>query len=61
VYIRDVVFGEFRGKSEPEEVVQIKNNPEIVLFELMSEEYDSDELTESKEEVEQQTLVVRRS
>jgi hypothetical protein len=30
MYIRDVVFKEFRGKSELEETVQIENNPEMV-------------------------------
>jgi hypothetical protein len=48
-------------KSEPEEIVQTKNNPEKVWFELRNEEDDSDESTESEEEVEQPTPVVRRS
>jgi hypothetical protein len=55
VYSRDVVFREVRSKSEPEEIVQIENNPEMVWFELRNEEDDSDESTESEEEVEQPT------
>jgi hypothetical protein len=42
-------------------MVQIGNNPEKVWFELRNEEVDSDESTESDEEVEQLTPVVRRS
>jgi hypothetical protein len=60
MYSRDVVFREVGGKYEPEETVQIKNNPETVRFELRNEEYDSDESTELEEEVEQLTPVVRR-
>ena len=60
VYSRDVIFTEFRGKYNPEEVVQIENNPEMVWFELRNEEDDSDESTESEEEVEQMTPVVMR-
>jgi hypothetical protein len=56
-----VLFRKVGGKSEPEEVVQIENNLEMVQFELRNEEGNSNELTESKEEVENQTLVVRRS
>jgi hypothetical protein len=59
MYSRDVVFREVRGKSESE-VVQIEKNPEKVRFELRNEEDDSDESTESDEEVEQLTPVVRR-
>jgi hypothetical protein len=36
-------------------------NPDMVWFELRNKEDDSDESTESEEEVEQLTLVVRRS
>jgi hypothetical protein len=43
------------------EIVQTKNNPETVRFELRYEEDDSDELTKSEEEVEQPTSMVRRS
>jgi hypothetical protein len=45
VYNIDVVFREFISKSEPEEIVQIKNNPKKVWFELRNEEYDSYEST----------------
>jgi hypothetical protein len=61
MYNKDVVFREFKGNFEPEEVVQTKNNPNMVWFEMRNEENDSDESTESEEEVEQWTLVVRRS
>jgi hypothetical protein len=61
MYNQYVFFIEVRGKSDPEEVVQTKNNHETMCFELRNEEDDSDESTESKEEVEQQNLVVRRS
>jgi hypothetical protein len=61
LYIRYVVFIQVRGKSDPEEVVQTENNPDTVWFELRNKEYDSYELTESEEEVEQLTLVIRRS
>jgi hypothetical protein len=61
MYNRDVVFREVRGKSDPEEVVQNENNPDMVWFELRNEEDDSYESTEFEEEVEQLTLVVRRS
>jgi hypothetical protein len=40
MYSRDLVFREIRGKSEPEEVVQTKNNFDTVRFELMNEEDD---------------------
>jgi hypothetical protein len=60
VYSCDVVFKEFRGKSEPEEVAQTENYPDTVQFELRNEEDDSDESIESEEEVEQLTLLVRR-
>jgi hypothetical protein len=33
--------------SDPEEVVQTENNPEMVWFEPRNEEDDSDEFTES--------------
>jgi hypothetical protein len=42
-------------------MVQTKNNPEKVRFELRNEEDDSNESFESEEEVEQPTSVVRRS
>jgi hypothetical protein len=48
-------------KSDPEEIVQIENNLENVWFELGNEEDDSYESIESKEEVEQTTMVVRMS
>ena len=49
-----MVFREVRGKFDPQEIVQIKNNLDNVRFELRNiEEYDSDELNESNEEVEQ--------
>jgi hypothetical protein len=55
-----VVFRGIRRKSESE-VVQIENNPKKVRFELRNkEEEDLYESTESDEEVEQETLVVRR-
>jgi hypothetical protein len=55
MYNRDVVFREVGRKFESE-VVQIENNPEKVRFELRNEEEDdSDESTESDEEVEQST------
>jgi hypothetical protein len=38
----------------------MEKEPEKLVFELRNEEHDSDELTESDEEVEQPTLVVRR-
>jgi hypothetical protein len=60
MYSRDVVFKEVEGKSEFE-VVQTKNNPDKVRFELRNEEDDLDESIESNEEVEQLTPVVRRS
>jgi hypothetical protein len=61
VYSRDVVFRDVGRKSESE-VVQTKNNPEKVRFELRNEEEgDSNESIESDEEVEQPTLVVKRS
>jgi hypothetical protein len=60
MYNRDVVFREVRRKSESE-VVQTEKNPEKVRFELRNkEEDDSDESTESDEEVEQPTSIVRR-
>jgi hypothetical protein len=52
MYIRDVVFREFRGNFEHEEIVQTKNNPKTVHFELRNEGDDSYDSTESKEEVE---------
>jgi hypothetical protein len=59
MYSRDVVFREVGGNFESE-VVQIEKDPEKVRFELRNEEDDSDESTESDEEVEQPTPVVRR-
>jgi hypothetical protein len=47
MHSRDVVFREFRGKSEHEEIVQTENNPEMVWFEMRNKEDDSYELTES--------------
>jgi hypothetical protein len=61
VYSKYVVFREVRSKPEPEEIIQSENNLEMVHFELRKEEDDSNESIESEEEVEQQTLVVRRS
>jgi hypothetical protein len=55
-----VVFKEFESKCEAEEIVQTKNNPEKVWFELRNEEDDSNESIESEEEVKQMTLVLRR-
>jgi hypothetical protein len=42
-------------------MVQTKNNPEKVQFELRNKEGVSDESTESDKEVEQPNLVIRRS
>jgi hypothetical protein len=56
MYSRDVVFKEVGGTSKSEEV-QIEKDPEKVRFELRNEEDDSDESTESDEEVEQPTLL----
>jgi hypothetical protein len=42
-------------------MVQIENNSENLWFEMRNEEYDSDELTELEEEVEQMALFERRS
>ena len=61
MYSLYVVFIEVGGKSDPEEVFQIENNPDTMWFELRNEEYDLDESAESEEEVEQQTSMVRRS
>jgi hypothetical protein len=61
VYSREFVFKEIRGKSEHEEGVQSDNNPNMVWFKLRNEEYYSDELNKYEENVEQLTLVVRRS
>ena len=60
MYKRVVVFIEVGGKFESK-VVQTNKYPEKVRFELRNKEDDSDELTESEGEVEQPTLVVRRS
>jgi hypothetical protein len=55
-----VVFIEVGMKFESE-VVQKKNNPEKVRFELKNEEkYFSDESTESDEEVEQPNPITRK-
>jgi hypothetical protein len=56
-----LVFIEVRSKSKLEEIVQTENNPEKVLIELRNEEDDLDESSQSKEELEQPTSVVRRS
>jgi len=48
---RDAIFIDVGGKSECEDVVQIKNNPDTVWFELRNEEDDLDESTEYEEEV----------
>jgi hypothetical protein len=56
-----VVFREVEMKYDPEEMIQTENNLEKVWFDLRNEEDDSDESIESEEEVEQLTLVVRRS
>jgi hypothetical protein len=61
VYNRDVVFIEVGRKFESKVMVQIENNPDKVRFELRNkEEDDLNESTESYEEVEQQTMVIRR-
>jgi hypothetical protein len=60
MYSIDVVSREVRSNSKPKEIVQTKNNLEMVRFELRKEEDDSDESIESKKEVKQYTLVVRR-
>ena len=49
-----------KGYSQVEEVVQTKNYPDTMRFELRNEEYDSDESNEYEEEVEQLTTVIRR-
>jgi transposase InsO family protein len=61
MYSRYLAFREVRSNSEPKEIVHTKNNLETMWLELRNEEYDSNELTELEEEVEQPTLVVRRS
>jgi hypothetical protein len=61
VYSQYVFFREVESKSEPKEIVWAENNLETMRFELRNKEDDSDELTESKEEVEQLNPVVRRS
>jgi hypothetical protein len=60
VYNRDMVFREVEDKSESK-VVQTEKKLEKVRFELRNEEDDSDESIGSNEEVEQMTLVERRS
>jgi hypothetical protein len=52
IYSQDVVFREVRGTSRIEEA-QMEKEPEKLVFELRNEEHDSDESTESDEEVEQ--------
>jgi hypothetical protein len=47
-----VVFKEVESKFDLEEIVQIENNTDTVRFELRNAEDDSDESTESEEEVE---------
>ena len=59
VYNRDVIFREVGRTSETEEVRE--NKLEKVEFNWNKESHDSDELNESKEEVETQTSFVRRS
>jgi hypothetical protein len=61
VHIQDVVSREVGSMSEPKEIIQTKNNPEKVWFELRNEEDDLDESTKSYEEEEQPTPIVRRS
>jgi hypothetical protein len=61
MYSRDVFFRAVGGKFDLKEVVQTENNPNTVSFELRNEEDNSDESIESEEEVEQLTLVIRRS
>jgi hypothetical protein len=61
MYSRDVVFREDRSKSMLEENFQTENNPKTMWFELRNKEDNSDESTKLEEEVEQPTLVVRRS
>jgi hypothetical protein len=51
---------EVGGTSKFEEV-QMEKEPEKLVFELRNDEHDLYESTESDEEVEQHTLVVRRS
>jgi hypothetical protein len=60
MYCQYVVLREIKGTSESE-VVQREKNLEKVRFELRNEEDDSDESTESDEEVKQPTTVVRSS
>jgi hypothetical protein len=60
MYSRDVVFIEVRGKSEPEEFVQTKNNLDTVQLELRNEEDDSNESTKPEEKVEKLTSMIRR-
>jgi hypothetical protein len=60
-YNQYVVFREVRRKFEPEGMVQTKDNPEKVWFEMRNEEDDLYESTKVEEEAEQPIPVVRRS
>jgi hypothetical protein len=60
VYSQDVIFREVGSTSRNEEA-PMEKEPEKLVFELRNEEHDSDKSIESDEEVELQTLVVRRS
>jgi len=60
VYSRDVIFMEVGSTSRNEEALMEKELEKLV-FELRNKEHDLDELTKSYEEVELQTLVIRRS
>ena len=59
VYNRDVIFREFRMTSKAEEVKEKKL--EKIEFNWNKESHNSDKSTESKEELETQTPVMRRS
>jgi len=58
IYSRDVYFSEIIGTSKFEGA-QMEKEPKKLVFELRYEEHDSDESTESDEEVEAPTPVVR--
>jgi hypothetical protein len=60
IYSQLVVFREFGGTSKSKDV-EMENELEKLVFEVRNEECDSDELIELDEELEQMTLVVRRS
>jgi hypothetical protein len=55
-----VILREVRGTYRVEEP-QMEKKLEKLVFELRNEEHDSEELTESDEEVEQPTSIIRRS